>query len=61
VNRPHSDRHHGMILPMFATALIADATSALISRERIYHGLSRAFVPDDAASNGVPPGPSSRS
>jgi H+/Cl- antiporter ClcA len=36
-----------MILPLFATALIADATSALISRERIYHGLSKAFVPDE--------------
>ncbi len=36
-----------MILPLFATALIADATSALISPERIYHGLSRAFVAED--------------
>jgi H+/Cl- antiporter ClcA len=35
-----------MILPLFATALIADATSALINRERIYHGLSRAFLPE---------------
>jgi H+/Cl- antiporter ClcA len=34
----------GMILPLFATALIADAASSLISRERIYHGLSKAFV-----------------
>jgi H+/Cl- antiporter ClcA len=34
-----------MILPLFATALIADATSSLISRERIYHGLSRSFAP----------------
>ena len=48
-----------MILPLFATALIADATSALISRERIYHGLSRGFVPEEAEANGVPPGPSS--
>lgn len=48
-----------MILPLFATALIADATSALISRERIYHGLSRAFLPEDAESNGLPAGPSS--
>jgi H+/Cl- antiporter ClcA len=32
-----------MILPLFATALIADATSALICPERIYHGLSKAF------------------
>lgn len=48
-----------MILPLFATALIADATSALICRERIYHGLSRAFVPEDPETNGLPPGPSS--
>lgn len=33
----------GMILPLFVTALIADAVSALICRERLYHGLSRAF------------------
>ena len=33
-----------MILPLFATALIADAASSLISRERIYHGLSKAFL-----------------
>jgi H+/Cl- antiporter ClcA len=33
-----------MILPLFATALIADAASSLISRERIYHGLSKAFT-----------------
>lgn len=33
-----------MILPLFATALIADATSTLISPERIYHGLSRSFL-----------------
>lgn len=32
-----------MILPLFATALIADAASSLISPHRIYHGLSRAF------------------
>ncbi|HEV7137589.1 MAG TPA: chloride channel protein [Steroidobacteraceae bacterium] len=47
-----------MILPLFATALIADATSALICPERIYHGLSRAFVSEEP-SNGLPPGPSS--
>ena len=37
-----------MILPLFATALIADGTSALISPQRLYHGLSRAFASDDA-------------
>lgn len=34
----------GMILPLFATALIADAVSAMVCRERLYHGLSKAFV-----------------
>lgn len=37
-----------MILPLFATALIADAVSSLIGRERIYHGLSKAFAPAGA-------------
>ena len=42
-----------MILPLFATALIADAVSSLISHERIYHGLSKAFLPDQTqGSNG---------
>lgn len=45
-----------MILPLFATALIADAVSSLISRERIYHGLSRAFVPEETRPEvGTPP------
>ncbi|CAN5564884.1 chloride channel protein [soil metagenome] len=34
----------GMILPLFATALIADAVSALVCRERLYHGLSKTFL-----------------
>jgi H+/Cl- antiporter ClcA len=33
----------GMILPLFATALIADAVSALVCPERLYHGLAKAF------------------
>ncbi|MGE3141782.1 MAG: chloride channel protein [Hyphomonadaceae bacterium] len=36
---------HGVILPLFATALIADATARLVSRERLYHGLSKGFTP----------------
>lgn len=32
-----------MILPMFATALIADMASATICRERLYHGLARRY------------------
>ncbi|MFZ5748896.1 MAG: chloride channel protein [Pseudomonadota bacterium] len=54
----------GMILPMFATAIIADAVSALVCRERLYHGLSRPFLdaarqprPANAASAMPPPAP----
>jgi H+/Cl- antiporter ClcA len=36
----------GMILPLFATALIADWTSALISPHKLYHALSRQFARD---------------
>lgn len=34
----------GMVLPLFATALIADAVSTLVCRERLYHGLSQGFA-----------------
>ena len=47
----------GMILPLFATALIADATSTLICRERIYHGLARAFAPAAVELKESPLGP----
>lgn len=33
-----------MILPLFATALIADSVSASICREKLYHALSRPFM-----------------
>lgn len=33
-----------MILPLFATALIADAVSTLVCREKLYHALSRSFL-----------------
>ena len=35
---------HGLLLPLLATALVADATSSLVCRERLYHGLSRSFA-----------------
>jgi H+/Cl- antiporter ClcA len=35
----------GVILPLFATALIADWASAQICPTRLYHGLSRRMVP----------------
>ncbi len=36
---------HGLLLPLLATALIADAVASLVCRERLYHGLSQAFMP----------------
>jgi len=42
----------GMILPLFATALIADTVSALVCRERLYHGLAKPFL---AATADPPP------
>lgn len=39
-----------MILPLFVTALIADAMSSLVCRERLYHGLSMAFAPPEGPS-----------
>jgi H+/Cl- antiporter ClcA len=34
----------GLILPMFATAFIADAASQWVCREKLYHGLSKTFA-----------------
>lgn len=34
----------GMILPLFATAIIADGVSKLVCREKLYHGLSGGFA-----------------
>lgn len=34
----------GLVIPLFATALIADTAGALVCRERLYHGLSRPFL-----------------
>lgn len=33
----------GMIVPLFLAAIIADAVSTLVCREKLYHGLSRGF------------------
>ena len=40
----------GIILPLFATALIADWTSAQICPTRLYHGLSRQLLPARATT-----------
>jgi len=34
----------GLLLPMFATAFIADWASQGVCREKLYHGLSKSFV-----------------
>lgn len=34
----------GLMLPMFATAFIADAASQWVCREKLYHGLSKTFA-----------------
>ena len=34
----------GLIIPLFAAALIADVVSTLVCRERLYHGLSKPFL-----------------
>jgi H+/Cl- antiporter ClcA len=34
----------GLMLPMFAAAFIADGTSTLVCREKLYHGLSKTFA-----------------
>lgn len=34
----------GLMLPMFATAFIADAASQWMCREKLYHGMSRTFA-----------------
>jgi H+/Cl- antiporter ClcA len=41
----------GMIIPLFATALIADFVSAIVCRERLYHGLAKAFSHASTAHN----------
>jgi len=34
----------GLMLPMFATAFIADSASQFVCREKLYHGLSKSFA-----------------
>jgi len=34
----------GLIIPLFAAALISDLVSALVCRERLYHGLAKPFL-----------------
>jgi H+/Cl- antiporter ClcA len=43
-----------MVLPLLATAIIADGISALVCRERLYHALSKAFVPPAQQEKATP-------
>jgi len=43
----------GMIIPLFATALIADIVSAMVCRERLYHGLSKPFLSTQSNSSSI--------
>ena len=38
----------GMILPLFASALIADAAGRLVCKDKLYHALAREFLPRSA-------------
>lgn len=40
----------GMILPLFASSLIADAAGRLVCKEKLYHALAREFLSCSAAS-----------
>jgi H+/Cl- antiporter ClcA len=44
--------NHGAILALFATALIADAVSALVSPTRLYHGLAETFMGPEMVRKG---------
>jgi H+/Cl- antiporter ClcA len=35
----------GLMLPLLATALIAEGAASLVSRERLYHGLAQRYLP----------------
>lgn len=41
----------GMILPLFASAVIADGSAQLICKEKLYHGLAREFFTDAGAKS----------
>jgi H+/Cl- antiporter ClcA len=39
---------HGLLLPLLATAILADWVAGFVCEERLYHGLSHAFMPKGA-------------
>ncbi|PXA87365.1 chloride channel protein [Nostoc sp. 3335mG] len=40
---------HGLLLPLLATAILADWVAGFVCEERLYHGLSHAFMSKEAA------------
>jgi len=36
----------GFMLPLLGAALVADASAQLLCKERLYHGLAKAFIPE---------------
>lgn len=48
--------NHHALLPLFATALIADAVSARVSPTRLYHGLARPFLAETERERAAMPG-----
>jgi len=40
----------GLMMPLLATALIAEGSASLVSRERLYHGLAARFLPEEEPS-----------
>jgi H+/Cl- antiporter ClcA len=55
----------GMILPLFASALVADASGRLVCKEKLYHALARDFLGQErgdgvSRSSRAPPSSSSR-
>ena len=48
---------HGLLLPLLATAIIADWIASYVCEERLYHGLSKGFMPSASRREpGDPPG-----
>jgi H+/Cl- antiporter ClcA len=43
----------GLLLPLLATALIADFAAQLVCKERLYHGLSRRFETASSPGEGI--------
>ena len=37
----------GLMMPLLASALIADVVAQAVSKERLYHALSQGFLPPD--------------